>query len=93
MKNHSYPDYKTIYKDILEKKFPDKKKEYEHLQNKENFSVIDVIVLDKKYLILPSKMKSLTKDIDRSFTKATIFSSVSFLKFLQAKMLFLKPNV
>lgn len=78
MKNHSYPDYKTIFKDILEKKFSDKKEEYEHLLNKENFSVINVMGLDKKYFILPSKMKSITKDIDRSYTKVTIFSQRAF---------------
>ena len=50
MKQHSiaYPDYKSIYRDILNNKFPDKIKECLPLLDKENLSAIDILSLNRK---------------------------------------------
>lgn len=47
MKN---PNYKKIYEDLINSQFPYKMSEFKDLFKKEQFSVLDVIELDKKLL-------------------------------------------
>ncbi len=42
------PDYKRIYKDIIDKKNPDKKKECKNLLSKDELSVFDILELNRR---------------------------------------------
>lgn len=75
----SRPDYKRIFMDIIERKFPDKKDEYLSILNKENFSVIDIIEINKK--IFGNNEKNLTfNQKQRSYSKSDILKILDFQK-------------
>jgi hypothetical protein len=48
MKKNTQPNYKRIYSDIIDQKFPHKKAECQKLLNKKNLSSIDILKLNKK---------------------------------------------
>lgn len=73
------PDYKTIYTDILERKFPDKKEEYKYLLDKETFSVADVIELDKKIFGITIENEKFNQR-HRSYTEAAILEMLCYQK-------------
>lgn len=45
---NKHPDYKTIYSDIIHKKYPEKESECSALLQKKDLSVMDIIELNKK---------------------------------------------
>lgn len=44
----NYPNYRKIFSDIIDTKFPDKRQECENLLNKQELSFLDIIKLDQK---------------------------------------------
>ncbi|QIY89492.1 helix-turn-helix domain-containing protein [Chryseobacterium gallinarum] len=48
MKKNSQPDYKRIYSDIIDQKFPHKKAECEALLGKTILSAMDILELNKR---------------------------------------------
>lgn len=48
MKPQNQPNYKRIYSDIIERKFPHKKAECEKLLGKKLLSAVDILALNKK---------------------------------------------
>ncbi|WP_080779710.1 transposase [Chryseobacterium phocaeense] len=48
MKKQSQPDYKKIYSDIIERKFPHKQKECEKLLGKKTLSALDIVELNNR---------------------------------------------
>lgn len=48
MKQQSQPNYKRIYSDIINRKFPHKKAECEKLLEKKMLSAVDIMDLNKK---------------------------------------------
>lgn len=43
----SEPDYKRIYTDLINEKYPERKEEYSSILSKEKLSVLEVITLNK----------------------------------------------
>ncbi|SHF03742.1 hypothetical protein [Chryseobacterium sp. OV279] len=48
MRNQSQPNYKRIYSDIIDQKFPHKKLECEKLLKKKILFAVDIIELNKR---------------------------------------------
>lgn len=74
------PNYKLIFKDILEKKFPDKKEGCESILSKESLSNIDIINLNK---IIFGKSDSTSEGLNqkhRSYDEASILEILKFQK-------------
>ena len=79
MKNNQ-PDYETIYADILHKKHPEKKAECFPLLEKENFSVLDIIELNKKIFGIADKETQAENQKHRSYSKSDILSILDYQK-------------
>ncbi len=57
------PDYKRIYGDILNSRYPDKKKYCENILHNDILTHLDVIKLTRSYLVKPQqKVGTLIKD-------------------------------
>ena len=54
---YNRPDYKAIYTDILNKKFPHKIEECKNLLNKKNLSALNIIELNQKIFETSDKEK------------------------------------
>ena len=79
MKNNQ-PDYKTIYTDILHKKYPEKKAECFPLLEKENLSVLDIIELNKKIFGIADKETQAENQKYRSYSKSDILKILDYQK-------------
>ena len=79
MKNNQ-PDYKTIYTDILHKKYPEKKAECFPLLEKENLSVLDIIELNKKIFGIADKETQAENQKHRSYSKSDILKILDYQK-------------
>jgi DNA-binding transcriptional regulator YiaG len=79
-KNTSQPDFRRIYTDILNKKFPEKKSECEKILNKKVFTELDVIAINN--IIFPPSTKEIRKSNQqhRSYSKSTIIKILEFQK-------------
>lgn len=72
------PNYKKIYTDLINKKFPEKKQLLSSILDKKKLSVLDVINIDSK---LPSLKEGEFKDGRfRSYDKATILQILDYQK-------------
>ncbi|MCT3897602.1 helix-turn-helix domain-containing protein [Elizabethkingia anophelis] len=77
----STPDYKRIYKDIIDIKYPDKKTECEFLLNKPNLSVLDVIELNIRIFgIVPNRSTEIFNQKLRSYRRADILKILDYQK-------------
>ncbi|WP_223558358.1 helix-turn-helix domain-containing protein [Chryseobacterium lathyri] len=73
------PDYKQIFIDIIEQKFPDKNDEYVSILNKEKFSVMEIIEINK--MIFGTNEQNLTfNQKQRSYSKSDILKILDFQK-------------
>ncbi|WP_312901783.1 helix-turn-helix domain-containing protein [Chryseobacterium taichungense] len=79
-KNTSQPDFKRIYTDILEKKFPEKKKLCEKILSKKTFSELDVIAINNIIFAPVSKDIIKSNQQHRSYSKSTIIKILEFQK-------------
>jgi hypothetical protein len=70
------PDYRRIYSDIIQKKYPEKEKEARPLLNKKRLSVLDLIRLNT---IIFSKTENLNLKF-RSYDKETIAKILNYQK-------------
>lgn len=77
---NNLPDYKTIYLDILHKKFPQKIKECSSLLQKETLSTIDIIELNKKIFGPADKETQAENQKHRSYHKSDIFYILDYQK-------------
>jgi hypothetical protein len=74
------PNYKKIYTDILERKYPDKKDECQELLKKENLSVLDIIKLNQKIFGLPDEESESFNQKLRSYTEIEILEILNYQK-------------
>lgn len=79
MKN-SKPDYKRIYSDILNEKFPEKSSEFGKLLDKKQLSALDIINLNKKIFGIPDKEISEENQKTRSYSKSDILQILDYQK-------------
>ncbi|MEY8759000.1 helix-turn-helix domain-containing protein [Chryseobacterium tongliaoense] len=79
IKNNS-PDYKKIYTDILNKRFPEKIKECKDILNKEVLSHLDVININNLIFGNGTKEVSEFNQKHRFYNKSTILKILDYQK-------------
>ncbi|KPH14774.1 transposase [Chryseobacterium sp. ERMR1:04] len=75
MKNNA-PNYKKIYADILDYKFPEQKEKYTFILNKSELSVLDILKLNK--MIFKDENQASQKF--KSYTKEDILEILEYQK-------------
>lgn len=73
------PNYKKFYTDILSLKFPEKKQECEVLLNKEELSVMEILLLNK-IIFNTNKASEETNQKHRSYQKSDILQILDYQK-------------
>lgn len=73
------PNYKQIYSDIINKKFPDKKTELEYLLLKETLNNIDVIEINNKIFGTRKETYRQNKRL-HSYNRSDIFRILNYQK-------------
>lgn len=74
------PDYKKIYTQILEKKFPNKKEEFIKTLQKEEFSSLDIIKINQKIFGTSSKETKQFNQMHRSYNEKAIIEILTYQK-------------
>lgn len=74
------PDYKAIYKDILNYKFPDKAEECLWLLDKKQLSALDILKLNKKIFGTADKQSEKASQKHRSYRKTDILQILDYQK-------------
>ena len=75
-------NYKQIYSDILDKKFPEKSLECYSILNKRNLSAIDIIELNKR-IFKDNKETEHINQKYRSYNKSDILKILDYQKITQ----------
>ena len=73
------PDYKLIFTDILDKKFPHKKEKY-HILLKKNLSAIEIIELNNSIFGTSNKEQQSENQKYRSYSKSDILKILDYQK-------------
>lgn len=80
MKKQSQPNYKLIYSDIIEKKFPHKRAECEKLLGKKMLSALDIMELNNRIFGLKDQnLKKMNKKL-RSYNESDIQLILNYQK-------------
>lgn len=75
------PDYKQIYTDIVEEKFPDKADDFKIMQKIESIdSVMDIITLNKLIFGEPELLMQCGNQKLRSYDQKSIFNILEYQK-------------
>lgn len=74
------PDYKKIFTDIINIKFPEKKEKCSHLLEKSDLSVLDVINLNELLFRNCSKENSVFNQKHRSYNESAIYHILEYQK-------------
>ncbi|CAA7393150.1 helix-turn-helix domain-containing protein [Chryseobacterium fistulae] len=72
--------YKRIFLDILDKKYPEKKEICRDLLVKENLSVLDIIALNTKIFGAPDAQTLAFNQSHRSYTRSSVLQILDFQK-------------
>lgn len=78
MNNLSTPNYKKIYTDIINEKFPSKKELCQNILNKEALTFLDIINLNKKLFNNLNKEIKQENQKYRSYNKETILQILEY---------------
>lgn len=78
--NKAEPDYKRIYSDMINTKYPDKKESCKVLLEKPKLSVLDVIQINKKIFGVMDKETEVFNQKHRSYDKTTILEILNYQK-------------
>lgn len=73
------PDYNKIYTDIVSLKFPEKKQKCEHLLNKKDLSVMEILMLNK-IIFNTDKSSEETNQKLRSYQESDILQILDYQK-------------
>ncbi|KMQ68564.1 transposase [Chryseobacterium sp. FH2] len=74
------PDYKKIYSDMINIKYPEKKEICDQLLSKANLSTLDIIEISRILFNKSSKESSGFNQRHRSYNKSTIFQILEYQK-------------
>ncbi|HCM36220.1 helix-turn-helix domain-containing protein [Chryseobacterium sp.] len=87
------PDYKRIYNDLIDKKYPEKKIEFKSMLEKKTLSTLDIIKLNQR--LFGEKEDCILNQKHRSYDKAAILEILDYQKInkLNNKQLALKFNM
>ncbi len=78
--NNSSPNYKKIFTDIIQMKFPEKEEECRSLLAKDNLSVFDIILLNDKIFGQSSGKHDKTNQKHKSYSKKDILKILDYQK-------------
>ncbi|CAA7193740.1 helix-turn-helix domain-containing protein [Chryseobacterium potabilaquae] len=73
-------NYRLIFRDILEKKYPEKKGKCQGLLDKENLSVLDIIELNKRIFGPVDQETDRFDQSHRSYNQASILQILDYQK-------------
>ncbi|WP_076447809.1 hypothetical protein [Chryseobacterium sp. RU37D] len=80
MKNEIKPNYRRIYSDIIEIKFHDKKRDFDHLL-KENMTALEIMELDRTLFgEIEDQDTEIFNQSHRSYDKNTILKILNYQK-------------
>ncbi|PWN66561.1 transposase [Chryseobacterium oncorhynchi] len=87
------PDYKRIYNDLIDRKYPEKKIEFKSMLEKKTLSTLDIIKLNQR--IFGEKEDFILNQKHRSYDKTAILEILDYQKInkLNNKQLALKFNM
>lgn len=74
------PDYKRIFNDMIQMKYPEKKEECKNILNKEELSSLDILHLNEKIFGAEDKETQLFNQSHRSYNKDTIIEILKHQK-------------
>lgn len=74
------PDYKKIFNDIINIKFPEKKETCSHLLDKPDLSVLDIIDLNELLFRNSSKENRIFNQKHRSYNESVIYQILEYQK-------------
>lgn len=74
------PDYKRIYTDLVNEKYPEKKEQYEYILSKESFSILDVIAFNKLLFKQEDKNTFIFNQKHRMYDEQTILAILNYQK-------------
>ncbi|WP_185288099.1 helix-turn-helix domain-containing protein [Chryseobacterium lactis] len=74
------PDYSKIYRDIVAKKFPDKKELCSHILKKKKLSVLDIIEVNTLLFQKTQPESGMVNQRFRAYDKSTILQILDFQK-------------
>lgn len=74
------PNYKKIYTDIIEKKYPHRRSACEQILNKETLSVLDVMELNRKIFSFQDRNTQDFNQKHRAYGKSDIMSILRYQK-------------
>jgi len=72
------PDYRRIYNDLINKKYPEKRREFKSMLEKEALSVLDVIQLNQR--IFGRTNHAILNQRHRSYDKTAILQILDYQK-------------
>jgi len=75
-----YPDYKRIFQDIIDKKFPEKKEWYSEISKKENLSILDILMISASTFNTQDEKVKMYNQKLRSYDEHTILYILEFQK-------------
>ncbi|MDQ1162419.1 DNA-binding transcriptional regulator YiaG [Chryseobacterium sp. SORGH_AS 447] len=73
------PNYKLIYSDIIDKKFPDRKKEFQSILSKNDLSFLEIINLNRKIFQNEAENKR-DNQRHKSYNKSDILQILEYQK-------------
>lgn len=76
----SKPNYRAIYTDIVNNKFPHKRSKFQFYLDKENWSTIDIIKLNQEIFGVNDKVLTSFNQTLRSYKKEDIIRILDFQK-------------
>ncbi|QQV02419.1 MULTISPECIES: helix-turn-helix domain-containing protein [Chryseobacterium] len=74
------PDYRLIFSDIIDKKFPHKKKDCERILKKDYLSALDIITLNQMIFGVSDKEAENFNQKHKSYNKADILEILNYQK-------------
>lgn len=78
MKNAAQINYKKIYQDIIEMKFPEKKEQCVCLLNKKALSMLDIIELNQKIFGKSNKQTDIFNQRHKSYDRLAILKILEY---------------
>lgn len=74
------PDYKRIFNDMIQMKYPEKEEECKSILNKKELSSLDILHLNKKIFGMGEKETQLFNQSHRSYNKETALEILEYQK-------------
>lgn len=77
------PNYKMIYEDIIEKKYPQKKELCQTILNKKDITVLDILILENLIFGQTDRKSTIIKQRHRAYNKFDILQILDYQKEFQ----------